>query len=127
MLVILTETGLGSTARCCGRRRHRQANSVRVCSPTSRRVACLKPTDHLTDHTGRQHPVGCPASYPIGREGVFFQEAADAGGLPPKRAILRSLYPCSISTRVTWSGSLYGFLRVSEVSLQRHPRAAFGG
>ena len=28
----LTETGLGSTARCCGRRRHRQANSVRVCS-----------------------------------------------------------------------------------------------
>ncbi len=43
MLVILTETGLGSTARCCGRRRHRQANSVRVCSPTSRRVASLRP------------------------------------------------------------------------------------
>ena len=39
----LTETGLGSTARCCGRRRHRQANSVRVCSPTSRRVASLRP------------------------------------------------------------------------------------
>ena len=39
----LTETGLGSTARCCGRRRHRQANSVRVCSPTSRRVASLPP------------------------------------------------------------------------------------
>ena len=38
-----TETGLGSTARCCGRRRHRQANSVRVCSPTSRRVASLRP------------------------------------------------------------------------------------
>ena len=37
----LTETGLGSTARCRGRRRHRQANSVRVCSPTSRRVASL--------------------------------------------------------------------------------------
>ena len=33
----------GSTARCCGRRRHRQANSVRVCSPTSRRVASLRP------------------------------------------------------------------------------------
>ena len=43
MLVILTETGLGSTARCRGRRRHRQANSVRVCSPTSRRVASLRP------------------------------------------------------------------------------------
>ena len=39
----LTETGLGSTARCCGRRPHRQANSVRVCSPTSRRVASLRP------------------------------------------------------------------------------------
>ena len=39
----LTETGLGSTARCCGCRRHRQANSVRVCSPTSRRVASLRP------------------------------------------------------------------------------------
>ena len=39
----LTETGLGSTARCRGRRRHRQANSVRVCSPTSRRVASLRP------------------------------------------------------------------------------------
>ena len=39
----LTETGLGSPARCCGRRRHRQANSVRVCSPTSRRVASLSP------------------------------------------------------------------------------------
>ncbi len=39
----LTETGLGSTARCCGLRRHRQANSVRVCSPTSRRVASLRP------------------------------------------------------------------------------------
>ena len=39
----LTETGLGSTARYCGRRRHRQANSVRVCSPTSRRVASLRP------------------------------------------------------------------------------------
>ena len=38
-----TETRLGSTARCCGRRRHRQANSVRVCSPTSRRVASLRP------------------------------------------------------------------------------------
>ena len=38
-----TETGLGSTARCCGRRRHRQANSVRVCSPASRRVASLRP------------------------------------------------------------------------------------
>ena len=38
-----TETGLGSTARCCGRRLHRQANSVRVCSPTSRRVASLRP------------------------------------------------------------------------------------
>ena len=36
-------TGLGSTARCCGRRRHRQANSVRVCSSTSRRVASLRP------------------------------------------------------------------------------------
>ena len=43
MLVILTETGLWSTARCRGRRRHRQANSVRVCSPTSRRVASLRP------------------------------------------------------------------------------------
>ena len=42
MLVILTETGLGSTARSRGRRRHRQANSVRVCSPTSRRVASLR-------------------------------------------------------------------------------------
>ena len=40
---ILTETGLWSTARCRGRRRHRQANSVRVCSPTSRRVASLRP------------------------------------------------------------------------------------
>ena len=39
----LTETGLGSTARCRGRRRHRQANSVRVCAPTSRRVASLRP------------------------------------------------------------------------------------
>ena len=39
----LTKTGLGSTARCCGRRRHRQANSVRVCAPTSRRVASLRP------------------------------------------------------------------------------------
>ena len=39
----LTETGLGSTARCRGRRRHRQASSVRVCSPTSRRVASLRP------------------------------------------------------------------------------------
>ena len=39
----LTETGLGSTARCRGRRRHRQANSVRVCLPTSRRVASLRP------------------------------------------------------------------------------------
>ena len=39
----LIETGLRSTARCCGRRRHRQANSVRVCSPASRRVASLRP------------------------------------------------------------------------------------
>ena len=39
----LTETGLGSTARWCGLRRHRQANSVRVCSATSRRVASLRP------------------------------------------------------------------------------------
>ena len=39
----LKETGLGSTARWCGLRRHRQANSVRVCSPTSRRVASLRP------------------------------------------------------------------------------------
>ena len=39
----LTETGLWSTARCRGRRRHRQANSVRVCAPTSRRVASLRP------------------------------------------------------------------------------------
>ena len=37
------ETGLRSTARCCGHRRHRQANSVRVCSPASRRVASLPP------------------------------------------------------------------------------------
>ena len=40
---VLTETGLRSTARCCGHRRHRQANSVRVCSPASRRVASLRP------------------------------------------------------------------------------------
>ena len=39
----LKETGLRSTARCCGHRRHRQANSVRVCSPASRRVASLRP------------------------------------------------------------------------------------
>ena len=39
----LIETGLRSTARCCGRCRHRRANSVRVCSPASRRVASLRP------------------------------------------------------------------------------------
>ena len=39
----LKETGLRSTARYCGHRRHRQANSVRVCSPASRRVASLRP------------------------------------------------------------------------------------
>ncbi len=39
----LKETRLRPTARCCGRWRHRQANSVRVCSPTSRRVASLRP------------------------------------------------------------------------------------
>ena len=32
-------SGLVSTARCCGHRRHRQTVSVRVCSPASRRVA----------------------------------------------------------------------------------------
>ena len=36
-------SGLVPTARCCGRRRHRQTNSVRVCSPASRRVAALRP------------------------------------------------------------------------------------
>ena len=40
---VLKETGLRSTARCCGHRRHRQANSVRVCSPASRRLASLRP------------------------------------------------------------------------------------
>ena len=40
---VLKETGLRSTARCCGHRRHRQANSVRVCSPASRRVVSLRP------------------------------------------------------------------------------------
>ena len=39
----LKETRLRSTARCWGHRRHRQANSVRVCSPASRRVASLRP------------------------------------------------------------------------------------
>ena len=29
--------------KICGRRRHRQANSVRLCSPASRRVASLRP------------------------------------------------------------------------------------
>lgn len=38
----LTETGRRSTARCCGRRGHRQADSMRVCSPVSRRVASLR-------------------------------------------------------------------------------------
>ena len=36
-------SGLVSTARGCGRRRHRQPNSVRVCSPASRRLATLGP------------------------------------------------------------------------------------
>ena len=36
-------SGLVTTARCCGRRRHRQTNSVRVCSPASRRVAAPRP------------------------------------------------------------------------------------
>ena len=36
-------SGLVPTARCCGRWRHRQTNSVRVCSPASRRVATLRP------------------------------------------------------------------------------------
>ena len=36
-------SGLVSTARCCGHRRHRQTNSVRVCSPASRRVTALRP------------------------------------------------------------------------------------
>ncbi len=39
----LKDTRLRPTARCCGRWRHRQANSVRVCSPASRRVASLRP------------------------------------------------------------------------------------
>ena len=37
------DSGLVPTARYCGRRRHRQTNSVRVCSPASRRVAALRP------------------------------------------------------------------------------------
>ena len=35
--------GVPPTARCCGARRHRQTNSVRVCSPASRRFASLRP------------------------------------------------------------------------------------
>ena len=34
---------LSPTARCCGAGGHRQTNSVRVCSPASRRVAPLRP------------------------------------------------------------------------------------
>ena len=39
----LTNPGLVSTARCCGRPRHRQTDSDGVCSPASRRVATLRP------------------------------------------------------------------------------------
>ena len=39
----LTNPGLVSTARYCGRPRHRQTDSVGVCSPASRRVATLRP------------------------------------------------------------------------------------
>ena len=39
----LTNPGLVSTARCCGRPRHRQTDSVGVCSPASRCVATLRP------------------------------------------------------------------------------------
>ena len=37
------DAGLSPTTRCCGAGRHRQTNSVRVCSPASRRVAPLRP------------------------------------------------------------------------------------
>ena len=41
----LTETGLGSTARCRGRRRHRQANSVRAGVVQTLSVQQAQPTD----------------------------------------------------------------------------------
>ena len=42
-LVKSNESDLGSTTRCCGLRWHRQTTSVRVCSPSSRRLATLGP------------------------------------------------------------------------------------
>ena len=42
-LVKSNKSALGSTTGCCGLRWHRQTNSVRVCSPASRRVATLRP------------------------------------------------------------------------------------
>ena len=114
----LKETGLGSTARCCGLRRHRQANSVRVCSPTSRRVqpgSCRQcPLIHplhvvvavlsrmtpfpATVDTGRTaacnrvNPPGLGASFgPSGRPGCTSQAAFRRA--PSRRAASRLRRP----------------------------------
>ena len=85
---------LESTARCCGRRRHRQTNSVRVCSsPASRRLAKLGRTyfrqgtrEWLRLHGKRRQAARCAACPPPGRGDpeayLVAQAARGPGGAP---------------------------------------------